>query len=392
MLPILFRSSDQGAPTLNNVAGSLISVLDACLVTGFNTLNVSSLVVASNICTVTTSTTHGLVPDQRVTITGAATTSLNGDKLIATVPTTTTFTFAVTQADVTESPGSCTLKRTSLGWIKEYTGTNKAIYKMSNVSSYGQMLRVDDSTAGVDARIFGVESATSVDSFTDKFPTEAQVAGGLYATRGANNATAKFWAIVGDDRFFYVITEASARFSTFPTTLVYGIWNFGDIISYKPGEAYGCTIMAPGSTTASVPDGAVTQGVIMGSAPSLNNQRICRGQSGLVKSVGIAPSHPGFNIVGNSGPVYPSPVDNGMVLSSPSFIVESLAYAGNPIRGILPGFLTPMVLNSSLTDIVGGEIITSTDGTNRRFIIFKNCSRSASIDTCAAFDLSQAWR
>ena len=34
---VWFDSSETGAPVLNNAAGRLIGVLDACLITGFNT-------------------------------------------------------------------------------------------------------------------------------------------------------------------------------------------------------------------------------------------------------------------------------------------------------------------------------------------------------------------
>lgn len=393
MLPILFRSIDQGAPVLNNAAGAMISVLDACLVTGFNTLNVTSLVVASNICTVTTAVAHGLSVDQRMTIAGAATTSLNGDKTITAVPTTTTFTFSVTQANTSETPGSCTAKRTSLGWVKEYTGTNKAIYKMSDVQSYGQMLRVEDSSVGIDARIFGVESATSVDSYTDKFPTEAQTAGGMYVTKGANSTTPKFWAIIGDGRFFYMVTEGSARFTAYSTTLTHAVWCFGDIISFKPGEAYGSFICAPPSTTSSYAGSDLTIGTALGSAPNANSIRLCRSHTALNKSVFASGYHAGSTIAGFTGPVYPSPIDNGLVLASPSFIIEALPYASNPIRGILPGFVTPMCASPSLSDIPYGEIITTTDGQNRKVILFKNTVRGgSSADSACAFDLSRPWR
>jgi hypothetical protein len=60
MLPIVFMSNEQGAPVLNNAAGSLISVLDACLVNGFNTVGIFSITITDNVATVVTSATHGL--------------------------------------------------------------------------------------------------------------------------------------------------------------------------------------------------------------------------------------------------------------------------------------------------------------------------------------------
>ena len=47
-----FESTDAGAPTLNNAVGSMIAVLDACLITGYNSKSVASITVASGVATV----------------------------------------------------------------------------------------------------------------------------------------------------------------------------------------------------------------------------------------------------------------------------------------------------------------------------------------------------
>jgi hypothetical protein len=61
---------------------------------GTITISVSSLVA-----TVTCSSAHGLQVGDDVTITGATPSALNGNKLVATVPTTGTFTFETTAGD-----------------------------------------------------------------------------------------------------------------------------------------------------------------------------------------------------------------------------------------------------------------------------------------------------
>ena len=47
-----FDSSETGAPVLNNANGSMIAVLDACLVTGFNNKAVQSINVAAGVAAV----------------------------------------------------------------------------------------------------------------------------------------------------------------------------------------------------------------------------------------------------------------------------------------------------------------------------------------------------
>ena len=66
---------------------------------GANVKNLSFRAITSNVATMTTSAAHGFSPFQYITIAGAAA-PFNGTWEIATVPTTTTFTFAVTNANI----------------------------------------------------------------------------------------------------------------------------------------------------------------------------------------------------------------------------------------------------------------------------------------------------
>ena len=57
--PIKVFGYDQtSAPSCTGEVGKLDAILYACLVTGYNTKTVSSIVVSSNVATVTTSTAH----------------------------------------------------------------------------------------------------------------------------------------------------------------------------------------------------------------------------------------------------------------------------------------------------------------------------------------------
>lgn len=65
------------------------------------TAAISNKQVTSNVATLTTTAPHGFVVGEDVTVTGiTTTTALNGSFVIASVPTTTTFTYAITNADV----------------------------------------------------------------------------------------------------------------------------------------------------------------------------------------------------------------------------------------------------------------------------------------------------
>jgi len=69
------------------------------------TKTVSNKALASNVATITTSTTHGFAIGDIAVITGVDAT-FNGTHYVATVPTTTTFTFAKTNANVTSVAAS----------------------------------------------------------------------------------------------------------------------------------------------------------------------------------------------------------------------------------------------------------------------------------------------
>jgi hypothetical protein len=399
MLPIVFMSTEQGAPTLNNAAGSLISVLDACLVTGFNTVGITSISISSNVATVVTSANHGLAVDNRVTVTGVSISAANGDKTVATVVSPTSYTYSCVTPNASENPPSASCRRTPLGWVKEFTGTNKAVYKMGDPASYGQRLRVDDTATGVasafSARVIGVENPTTVDAYSDAFPTNAQRPNGGFWPKGANNTTGKFWCIVGDERFFYYIVENSGFEGTYSLlNIAYTGGCFGDIVSFKQGEAYGAILGACSGEGNSAPACVMVQNTNLGSDPTGTNTRyIARQHTGITKSVLVGFLQPGgISSSPAAAPTYPSPVDNGVVFIEPTLISEQLSTFGHPLRGILPGVVNVLCRFTSLRDVLYGDYMTATDGSGLKALVFKGVASAQTKDSALAFKVSSAWR
>ena len=391
MLPILFSSYDTGAPVLNNGAGSMIAVLDACLVTGFNSRGVTSMTVAGNVCTVVTATAHGYKVDDRVRHAGASVAALNIDVAIDSVPNTTSYTFPVVTANVTVTTGGMTAVRTPLGWLKEFTGANEAVYKMSDPQSYGQRLRVvDDASAPTCSRVMGVEFPTTVDAFSDKFPTETQLAGGGFWPKGNNTVAPKFWCIVGDARCFYFIVEWTAYTGNYASDFSVQAFFFGDPISFKQGEAFGAVLFSAESSIG-FPSNLGKLSFI-GSAPNSPGDCIARQHTGLTKSVRIHVVHPvsGDSPGGTSLPGYPSPINNGVVFTEPSFITEQLS--GNPIRAILPGFVTLLGRGFEFPNVLGPNIVNTTDGRNQKLVIFHKASTNGNLNYAVVLKLSVDWR
>lgn len=245
-LPKFYRSTDSGAPVssgINNTAGELITVLDDCLVNGYGSVTLDSLVVASNVATGTISTGHGFTMTSLagpvITIGGATPSGLNGEWRIASVPGSTTFTFATTGISDQTATGTITAKRSPAGWVKSYSGTNKAVYRSQSILSNQHYLRVDDSV-GAYARVRGYASMSDVDTGTDPFPTDAQVNGGGYAMKAASSSR-KAWIVYADDRFLYFISNYD--------NLWYGGLGFGDLIKGLGADAFSTVLCTQSSST-----------------------------------------------------------------------------------------------------------------------------------------------
>lgn len=198
----VFHSEMAGAPVLTGAAGSLIALLDACLVNGFGAKTLTSLVVSGGVATAAFSGTHPAMADAVVTIAGASPAGLNGDHKVLSAGTGTV-TFSVTEADTTAT-GTMTMKLASAGWEKRFTGTNLAVYRSLDMTGLRFNLRVSD-TALYDARIVGYETMSAVSTGTGPFPTTAQQSGGLYLHKAYNDSvTAIPWVIFANGKRFYI--------------------------------------------------------------------------------------------------------------------------------------------------------------------------------------------
>lgn len=384
---VWFDSTETGAPTLNNAAGSLIGVLDACLVNGFNLKSVTSIVVASNVATVTASA-HGYATGKVVTHAGATPSGLNGRARI-TVTGANTYTFPTSGIADGTATGTITAIRSPLGWSKAHTGTNKAAYARTAVGALAQKLRIDDTAAGnaaaTYARAVMYETMSDVDTGTGPAPTVAMIAAGQYWWKGANNTNAKKWTLVGSDHAFYLLTEGV----TYPASSNYGgtVYGFGSLVSYRPGDAYssfllGTTVseisLFPTSVTVNHSFAASTDYYCVVSRPY--NQI---GSAALIR--GMAPGGSAV-IGGNAYPVYPSPVDNGLVVAHPYFVVEQGSVFSNPIRGHFPGLYVPL---GNLIGLLDRTVLSNIVGFTGDMLCLETHSQTNR--GAVLFDISNPW-
>lgn len=376
-----YDSTMAGAPALPGVAGALIGLLDACGKDGFGSVTLNSLVVAGNVATGTVSAGHnfamiGGAVGPVITIAGATPAGLNGTWRIASVPNSTTFTFATSGIADQTATGTITAKRAPLGFSKVFSGTNKAAYRADDVASSRLYLRVaDDGTgAATYARVRGFETMSDVDTGTGPFPTDAQVSGGLYwGKSSAANATARAWRIIGDYAGFVLAVLQDGATGWIASYA-------GDIPSEKAGDAY--RMLLVGGTVVTVSQ--------MGPLHTINStDGHYMARSYLQTGTAITASKDthrfmasGMGYYANPGIAYPSPTGNQFYCSP-----VDIWNGGNVLRGVLPGVYCPLHPATALTD---GAFVSGVIGLDSKTLLIQK-SGGAAVFACA-IDISGPWR
>lgn len=235
-----FHKAMRGAPTVSGTAGTMIALLDACLINGFGTVTLTSLTVSGGVATATVDAGSSFDEYAVVLIAGATPAELNGEARVLS-STSTGFTFATIAADGAAT-GTITAKYAPVGsWEKTYSGTNKAVYRSIDPLANGHYLRVDDSS-GQYAAVTGYVSMTDVDTGSGPFPTAAQFSSGGYVSKsGAASGVAVAWKLFADSRTFLtsfaVGSYVGASYVSAPAT------GFGDPVPIKSGGDAWCTFL-----------------------------------------------------------------------------------------------------------------------------------------------------
>ena len=239
-----YHDAMQGAPVLSGTPGAVIALLDACLITGFNSKTVDSLVVAGNIGTITISAGgHGFGVDDIIAISGAAPTALNTEFKVLTA-TSTALTFATTGIADQTATGTITVKFAPIGgWTKPFSDTNKAVYQSIDVNASGGLLRVDD-TAAIFAPVRAYETMSDIDTGSNMTPTTEQQSDFGISKSNAVDASARKWALVADKTMVYFGVAVDTAYP-----LAMNAAFFGDIVSLKVADAYRFSVCFGLSTT-----------------------------------------------------------------------------------------------------------------------------------------------
>lgn len=359
--------TNSNAPQLQDTYGSMINVLDACLVNGINIGVVSSLTASGTTVTALFSSLHNLMQYQVIKITGANQSEFNGEHRILTVPNAQSVTFELAAApSTTTTTGTITASLPPLGWEKPFSSSNpnggsKAAYRSKNLLlSSRPFLRVVDeldpaytATYAKYAKVGIVEDMTDIDTMLGvQAPFDAAVPEKNWVGVGSGTAVINGWArwyyatsygfrssdgdqygassndmkfmIVGNSDWFYIINSANEQedFSA-----VYG---FGNFESFLEGDSTNSFLI---SSLDNAPANANFHRLRNCPVPTLNKKTLLlqrnhsqnlTGMAAIV-SLGIG------NINNTSGSaIIGSPASVGYALM-PAYIYE------NNIRGVLPG-------------------------------------------------------
>lgn len=345
--PVKWFTSDMtGAPAPATAAGTMISILDACLINGFNTQPLASLTYDSGTgqCTSAVSAGHGFTQYQVILIEGAVESGFNGEQRITALDSTT-FKFTLTSTPaVATATGTITAKAAPLGWEKAFSGTNKAAYRSTDILSTQCYFRLDDSPGT------GVSPVTCYKSMTD-VDTGANQVGGGYWRITYRHGVASYWAVVGDNRGFYFYT----------TNYTYQCLVFvGDFISFVVADAYNFAFT---HDTFSSPESYNSSGVI-GKYNTSAGSYLARNHTGtlLNRSFSRHGITTGFTN-------HPDPIVSGIVAGSYLPIREE---STDGWRGFMPGCRMCLTATSGVAGMLPGNFLFfSRDGLWRISISYR---------------------
>jgi hypothetical protein len=397
-----YHSAMSGAPVLSGIAGALIGVLDACLVNGFGALTVSSLTVTGGVATLTFTAPHGYELDQVLliggsTVTGGVPGALNGNKDIASIPTTSSITFAAAGVADQTATGAITAIAAPAGWTKPFAGTNKAAYLSGNPAAKQCYLRVDES--GIEprsARVVGYEAMTDVDTGTGPFPTNTQISGGYYWDKSNTASSAsREWFLIADDRIFYFMPVSTTSTPTNGGPFLV----FGDIAEWNSTDAYSVIISGSptfdgGSNNTPVYSMGYTQANPDSDSNYVHAPRSYTQLGTSVRQTQHAPmsfgvgTYSGYTAHISKTP-YPNPADNGLIVC-PLYIAMGAAQAG--YRGHVPGvYFSPQNLGGTLTERrTRFDAVVQLAG--RNLLAVRSGRQDQGVTGVTLFDVDGPWR
>ena len=350
--PVKWFAHDMpGAPDLNGVAGSIINVLDACLINGWGLTAVDSISYdnATGIATATVSGGHVFVDYQVIRIEGADQAALNGDQRVTGI-TATTFTFEpATDPGVTDATGTINVKVAPADWERPFDngqGT-RAVYKPGAGAVTTCVYCIDDTHTvnnwnyyGPQARIFAAETASDVETLGPRFENTAnnETYGWIRKTRySVDDVTPSEWTIIADERMLYLFTRLSQT-----ETYAQSVYALGEFESYLPGDLWAA--LCCGGAYSTQNHYGQTNFTSLGVGAGIRMARKSDQLGGVVPVTFSGFRAAQSNMGGAGGYQYPNAADNGLLYSYPVQVSEYPDGGSIPgvLRGYMPGVAYPL--------------------------------------------------
>lgn len=363
-----FRSDMSGAPTATNAIGSLIGILDACLVDGFCVRTPDSVVVSGGVAEVSLGAGNPYKIHTVVLVSGASNPALNGEWKVATSGASS-LTFAcpgIADGVIT----GVSLRLAPAGWGVPFTATNKRVYQSLDPNSSQAFFRFDNTANPCSHR--GYMNMTSVDVGTDEFPTTSSQAVSCWLT--STSTAIRKWTLIADGSFLYFSVYVSGA-----TANGNAAYLCGDLVRFFPNDRYAVVTQGSSNTSSSVaiyvaPD--LWNNINTAPNGPITSPRGIDGTGGA-RVVGTH-SNIASNSTGASGEAYPEG-GLGVVVGYPVFARQGIG-ANQRTRGTIPGAMAIHTNMSAFTDTFPFEFLEIPGLPNKFFTPIKLASGTALVD------------
>ncbi|MFN4105707.1 MAG: hypothetical protein ACK4GF_06680 [Acinetobacter johnsonii] len=388
-----FTSDNSNAPQLQNASGSLITLLDACLVTGIQVGVINSLSSTGLEATAVFGLPHNLKKYQVVRVSGATQAEYSGDFKIKQVVNATTIKFELNSvASVANASGTINCMLAPLNWDKPFSsstalGGGRAAYRSKDetlpnrpflrvvderISSYGinyakyAKVGIVEEMTGIDV-MQGVQAPYIASATTRNWnPTGSGVnikngwAKWYYYTLGEYNVDStslvdyetenRSWMVIGTESAFYILNgvDNQKNISDEEKELAF-CYGFGAFNPIADDDLFTHYLLASNAWEiaqgAQYRMGSYTRDVVLGSEDYANTTsgRSVFLQRGYKKSAYAQATcrkvtlEPGTNTVsgGSTSYVVNSDVFGGVVIQTPLVLEVTASSQAHP-RGFLP--------------------------------------------------------
>lgn len=382
-----FSSTQAGAPVLDGAAGSLLNVLDACLITGFGATPVRAASFASGVVTLTLDGGHVFKVSDVVALSGFTPSEVNVEfRITSRTETTVSFTSDKAVGFV----AGASIKRAALGWESTTLSTNVKVFNQKNKSKFFSYYEVNDTNQWssspfirAQVRAFDIFSGGALSSLW----------GTYYIAKSRSNVSsigyvagsARPWVVIGDGEFVYVLTDIRTN-NVNVDGLVTSSSAFGNAVSLRSDAPtwapfLGGVDLAPGASNSSYGSGfqAYQRGVF-----SVEPNAIIR------HSPNTTFSSTAEAAVVSSMLKSPPGVPNSLDMSENYHVTPAVYIAGVTPAVRLPGcYFPPAYMNDGLGfSIVDGGYLW------QRASFPTSLAAQADISNCGTivFDLVKDWR